>query len=214
MIVLAVLVGGCILLVGMGAWFGMMGLNQIKPIVGCAITFESMHDAIKDYTAENNGKLPSAEKWQDELKPYVARHLGNQMKEAKKEGAEWIMKAMDVERDWGCYKGDTDNMTGIAFNKALSGKKVDDMESKSTTVILFEIEAPRKNANEEYKRRDEKDSPKIMGSPRGWFEVTWDRVEYSGDSNMNFDTGRRSRERVSTEPSNESSSETSTSEGN
>lgn len=188
----------------------MKGLGQLKPIVGCQLTFESMHEAIQDYAEEHNGKLPSAEKWQDEMKPYVARHLGRLVKKMKDEDAGWIMKIMDVEKDWGCYKGDTEEMTGIAFNKSLSGKKVDDIESKSTSVILFEIEAPKRNASEDFKSLDPKDSPKIFGSIRGWYEVTWDGVENNGNSDMDIGSSRRVRVRTSTDSSNE----TSTSEGN
>ena len=33
--------------------------------------------------------------------------------------------------------------------------------------MLFEVESAKPSASEPYKARDDKDSPKIMGSPRG-----------------------------------------------
>jgi hypothetical protein len=208
MIVLAVLVGGCILLVGMGAWFGMMGINMVKPLVGCEVTFEALHESIKEYAEEHKGKLPSAEKWQDEMKPYLAKNLGAQVKKVNEEGVGWIMKVMDVEKDWGCYYPNSEKMTGIAFNSALSGKKVDDIESKSTTVILFEIKSPQKNATQKFERLNPDESPKIGDDARGWYEVTWEGSSSTGNVNMNFGTrNRRRSSNTSNSPSDSGTSE-------
>lgn len=189
MIVLAVLVGGCILAVGMTAFFGLKAWDQVKPIVGCSVAFESVHESLKDYARDHDGKLPPAATWQDELRPYVKASISKLQKEA--EGMGDMFKTMDPDGAWGCKTGKGDEMTGMAFNTELSGKKVDDIESKSTTVIVFEIERPSPNANEPYKARDPNASPSIFGERRGWFEVTWEEADI-------VNNGQRTRIRSTT----------------
>lgn len=213
MVIIAVLVGGCILLVGAAAFFGMNAFNSsIKPMIGCAVSFESIHGALRDYARDHGGKLPNAATWQDELRPYVKKSFDEARKEM--EGAPDIMRVMNVDSDkWGCYTGSGDDMTGMAFNDAVSGKKVDDLESPMTTVIVFEVEKGEKNLHMPYRKQDEAKSPAIFGDHRGWFEVTWDDAEMISDGKRVEVNARprRDRSRASSGESNEGAGSNSTS---
>jgi hypothetical protein len=150
-------IGGAVLIGGLGY----MGIKAGGPMVECMVGFEQLRQAMDLYIKENDGKLPKAETWQDDLRPYFART------QKAGDGA-GPFKEWDPQGDWGCQNGN--NRTGIAFNDRLSGKKVDDIEDKST-VVLFEVEGARKNAHEPYQPRDDKKSPEIMGTPRGWIKM-------------------------------------------
>lgn len=162
MIVLGIVGCGCLAIIGFGAFFGFKIFGQLKPLAGCAISFESVHKAMLTYTAENGGKLPKAETWQDDLRPYVAKEL-SQVKEAP-------FDIISADGNWGCSRQDNAPMTGMAFNSEFSGKPIAEAQSKNG-VLLFEIEAARRNAAQPYKPLDPNKSEKFMGMRRGWMVV-------------------------------------------
>lgn len=201
MIVVAVLVGGCLLAVGMAAFWGMSAFNSgVKPIVGCMVSFQSVHQGLHEYARENGGRLPKADTWQDDLRPYVKKAIENIRKDG--DGIDAFARIMNPDGNWGCYTGEGDKMTGMAFNDAFSGIKVDDIESKATSVLIFEIEEPRSNAHEAYRKREESTSPAIFGDHRGWIEVTWDQAEMLSDGQrVRVDVGNsRNRSRAESNP--------------
>lgn len=180
LIVILCVVGGICLICGIGAVAsGMWAFNKVGPMVGCIVNMTAAREGVLDYAKANNGTLPNAETWQDDIKQYVGRHL-------KKEDL-GPFKAMDPNGEWYC---ETDGVkTGIAYNSDLSGKKLDEVQNQYTTVAVFEIEAPKRNAHEPYKRRDKSTSPKLFGEPRGWlymFLQGHDIEGIEGESGGNF----------------------------
>lgn len=164
-ITIIAVVGGCVLMVGLMAYMFTGFWGKMTPSIGCAIAFEGARDALLEYAAEHDGALPNAESWQDDIRELMRRRL--------KEEADvpFDLKIMDPDGDWGCFKDDGKSMTGMAFNSALSGKKLAEISDPATIYLVFEIESPRPNAHEEYKARDNATSPKFMGTPRGWIKV-------------------------------------------
>lgn len=164
MIVLVCILVPCIGFVVLGGVMWNFGKNTVFPVVTCAIGFELVRDGIKEYAKEHDGKLPNAETWQDDVRPYYKASL-------KKDTAEFgPFEPMSPEGAWGC-KVEGDQYTGMAFNSDLSGKKLAEIEDKERTVLIFEIEKATTNAHEPYKARPRTTSPKMMGEHRGWVEV-------------------------------------------
>ena len=81
--------------------------------------------AFIQYVQDNDQKLPDADKWVDEIYPYL--------------------KTESVFRDPSAPAGEK---WSYAFNRNLSGRKVADLASPATTVILFESTMGAKNASD------------------------------------------------------------------
>lgn len=182
LVIIAVMCVGLIA-AGVGMYFWTMNLVKTTfiPTAQCAVGFEELRAALLDYAKDHDGKLPKAETWQDDVKPYYAKvKLGSEQNKDVPAGFE--IKKFPLDGDWGCKISDKD-MTGIAFNKDLSEMKVADIKDPYTTVLLFEIEKPSKNANEIYVPRSKTNAPRIiMGERRDWFRVTVQgRMDWSFD---------------------------------
>ena len=163
-LIIALVIGGialcCIgpmLLVAGGGFFF---FNKGKDLIACGQSIGFMRAAVIDYAKANGGKLPQADKWVDQVRPYYKKRVSNLKDEQKMFGA------ASAEGDWGCSAEGT--RTGIAFNTALSGKTLASITDKST-VLLFETTSTGANLNQLFKPLPENTSPKIMGNPRGWF---------------------------------------------
>lgn len=139
---------------------GAVAVKEGLPMAQCGIAFEDVRKALKDYAAEHDGKLPNADTWQDDVRPYykkaVERH-GDDL---------GPIKPIAPDAPWGCTTAD--GLTGIAFNSALSGKKLADIKDPKATVLVFEIDKASSNAHQEYVERPQSSGPKIMGEHRDW----------------------------------------------
>ncbi|HRK21650.1 MAG TPA: hypothetical protein PLX06_07580 [Fimbriimonadaceae bacterium] len=161
------LIAFCILGVVALGFFGFSMAKKVGgPMIGCAINFEAAREGIMEYAKEHEGKLPNAATWMDDVRPYIGKHLKKDADAVKMFGA----KVMEENGDWGCPVSDT-KMTGMAFNADLSGKLLTDVKDPYNTVLIFEIEAPKKNANEVYQPRPKSTSPTLMGENRGWISM-------------------------------------------
>jgi hypothetical protein len=162
-IIVASVVGICCL---GAAGIGFLGYRFItgaaKPLAECTMNFSLVQQAVDKYAEAHGGKLPSAATWQDDVRPYFQQIAGRRRDFGP-------FQVMDPNGDWGCTSGDT--KTGMAFNSDLSGKERSQLASQYDAILLFEIEAPKRNAAEPYKPRTFAASPKFMGKPRGWFVV-------------------------------------------
>ncbi len=139
---------------------GSAAMKEGLPIVQCGIAFEDVRKALKAYAGEHEGMLPSAETWQDDVRPYYAKAV-------KKHGDDLgPIKPMEAGGAWGCRNAS--DTTGMAFNTALGGKKLADIKDPKSTALIFEIEKPAPNAHEEFKERPRSTAPTIMGEHREW----------------------------------------------
>lgn len=182
------IVGACILLpcivcgVG-GGWFWSLFKNSIAPIATCSIAFESVRDGVKDYAHDHDGKLPNAETWQDDVKSYYAKSAASMKDQSGP------FPIMDANGEWGC-KQDDGTMTGMSFNEALSGKKLEDIKEPSSTVMIFESPKAQRNAHSKYTELTKSTSPMMMGKHRGWFYIHVEgSLESTGGGRVRFNQG-------------------------
>jgi len=162
---------------------GFFAFNKAKNLVACSAGATELGRAVLEYADDHDGKLPDAKKWQDEVKPYFARMAADQQRRVK------FIGTLDPNGVWGCKDESGPGMTGFAFNSELSGKKLTDISNKDETIMIFEVPTAAMNANQPYVEQSQADSPKIMGSPRGWITIA-----VNGDVITN---GRHSRTMVS-----------------
>jgi hypothetical protein len=166
-LIIGLVLGGiAICCIGGVALVGFFGLNFVKNTIGpmaeCVMNYEYVDRALKKYTAEHDGKLPSAATWQDELTPYVEKETEHDR------GKTGPFKVLDPRGTWGC--GTAAEQTGMAFNESVNGKTLTDA-MKNDTVVIFETKNSGRNLVEKYVDRDKSSSPKLMGKPRGWMTI-------------------------------------------
>lgn len=140
---------------------GFYAFNNGKGVAECVVNLTILQKTVKQYANDHDGKLPNAEKWQDQLRPYVAKRLQRNSEKSMP------FKMLTADGEWGCQATGSSS-TGIAFNSDFDGKKVQEVKDAMAAIVLFEIEKPRANAHEKYAPRDFKLSPKIFGTNRGW----------------------------------------------
>ncbi len=166
--------------------------NQTKNLIPCMFTMSTLNKSMEDYVKEK-GKYPSAEKWQDELAPYYTK--------ASKEFTEEFKDAPGPMKDWGniadinasldCNTSSSPK-TVLAFNPEISGKKPADIKDVDT-IMFFETTSSGRNIAEKPTARKFADSPKMMGSPRGWYQMNMD-----GEMVVVDDTGKVKHVDIST----------------
>jgi hypothetical protein len=128
---------------------------------------DAAHQAIVRY-AEKNGKLPDAKNWQSSLAEFLPRQ----------EVEFFGVRVPAAEEVWVCNSSDP--QTGVAFNSELSGKAWSEVAGES--VILFELPKTGVNQSAIYRPLPPKESPKVGGSPRGWFVVTKNGVQSAAEA--------------------------------
>lgn len=136
--------------------------NEIAPVVQCNLILENIRDAMLYYIERNGGRFPEADTWQDEIAEAFRRV--NEISNTRE------FSRLDPQGVWGCRYG-PNVMTGIAFNRALSGKRLEEVEHPEKTVVLYEIETPRRNAASEYPPPDRPETPPSPGRPRQWLSI-------------------------------------------
>lgn len=147
--------------------FFMKGVwGQVSSTAGCMATFEITHDAAIAYSKEHNGQLPSADKWQQEIKPYYER-LYNKM-ESEFKDASMLKGFLPARSDDVLQCKWEGRVTGIAYNSAVAGKKVSDFKEPTKTVMFFETDESAKNLTRPFKEMPKTKAPKIMYNDRDW----------------------------------------------
>jgi hypothetical protein len=163
-LIVGLILGGiglcCVLPIALIGGGGLFMFNKVKGFATCGIAYEDLYHAIQDYAKANGGKLPNAATWQTDVTNYY-KTVSSKHKDTGP------IEIMPAQGEWGCQN--EKGTTGIAFNKALSGKKLSDIKDLDKTPLLFEIDAPRMNAAEEYKKREPGTGPEMMmGQRRSW----------------------------------------------
>lgn len=164
-----------LLVCGLGGFavyqFSKGALGMVNSVIQCTLTFDLVQKSSLAYAKENGDLLPSADRWQEQISPYYVRlktKAISQMAEMK-DVPFLNFEPADISKPLSCSFGEP--TTGIAFNQALSGKKVADIKDPLTTPLFFESETIAVNASAEYKERAKESGPKIMGSGRDW--IVW-----------------------------------------
>jgi hypothetical protein len=165
LIILAVFVGFCCLLMIGG---GVMARRMAGPLMStaeCGMTLGFTEEAVNAYVAKN-GHYPDSEKWQDEIQPFYAeieQKFSKKLESKKNENLKNFFKIPKANEPLVCKTGEV--VTGFAFNDELSGKKPDDIKDKST-VVLYEVLNPAKNAHGKYNPAEAFSGPEIFGTKR------------------------------------------------
>jgi len=169
-----------------------MGKNTFS-VAGCMMNLQMAHGALIAYSMEHDGKLPNANTWQTDVRPYYERLHNKSFKEIEESGMKGMFKVGPPQGDWSCEVGDGAR-SGLAFNSALSGKKVSDIKDPRSVILVFEVNRSGQNLNEPYVERPKESSPKLLGKPRGWLYLPVDKTgakfdmeSRSSSSNMTFD---------------------------
>ncbi len=157
---------------------GLQFFKNVAPMAECMMNYSAVQKGMDEYAQANNGKLPPAATWQNDLKPYVEKSLAKLKKEAGP------FKVMDVNGDWGCTTGET--KTGMAYNTEIAGKTLEDVRAKAL-VTVFETPQIGRNQALKFEELPRSSSPKLMGNPRGWIKIVGGRVHMDGrDTDMKF----------------------------
>ena len=169
----------CILCVVFIAGAGWFAFKRSRATIACAIGFGEASEALRAYTDDHGGKLPTAERWQDELRPYFVK----QQKKDEDQGVK-MFGTFEADGMWTCKDESGQGPgTGIAFNSDLSGEKLSDIKNKDTTMVLFEVPKTGMNLNMPYVELNRAESPKVFGKPRGWFYIDADLQVGGTDKN-------------------------------
>ncbi len=161
-IVIGVVVLCCILPIAVLGGLGFYGFSKAKGMVGCSITFGNVQHAITDYATAHDGKLPNAATWETDIKPYYQTQVAKHAKEQQMFAPGASNGAL------GCSNDDS-TITGISFNKALSGKKLGEIKDPFDSVLIFEVPIAGTNLNSEYKPQPYETSPQMFNKRRGWY---------------------------------------------
>jgi hypothetical protein len=173
LIVGAVLALGCIGIC-VGGWF-LVGrsVGLVAPAVQCMSEISLNQAAIKAYADANDGVLPPAEAWQDEISSFYEAEYAKWEPLQKELGNLPGPSAMNISvakpgEAIGCTFGEPD--TGFAYNSDVAGKKLAEVDS--STMLLFETEKKEYNQAMPFVEKDNASSPKIENKARGWFGVS------------------------------------------
>jgi len=145
-------------------------MNQTKNLMPCMFSLSNLSSSMDDYLKEK-GKYPPAATWQDELAPYYAassKKFTDEFKDAPGPLKDWGNIA-DINADLECNSSSSPK-TFLAYNPELAGKKPADIKDVDT-ILFFETTSTGRNIAEKPAERKFADSPKMMGSPRGWYQM-------------------------------------------
>jgi hypothetical protein len=176
LVILGLCAACCIIGVIVFAGAGFFAFKKMRNTIGCALGFTEAGLAMKDYAKAHDNKLPPADTWQDAIRPYYAKRIEADL---KKDGSN-VFGSFDPEGQWVCKDESGSGQTGIAFNTDLAGKSLDDIQNKSTTIVLFEVPKTGSNLNMPYTELSDSTSPRTFNTPRGWFTVNANLQEAKG----------------------------------
>ncbi|MBV6459836.1 MAG: hypothetical protein HONBIEJF_02990 [Fimbriimonadaceae bacterium] len=184
----------CLALLGVCTYFGMKVMREAFPMAGCAVSMEFLREAAQGYAAEHDGKLPPAQTWQEDLKPYLKKAISG-----KKEDLGPIKVVDPDSAVWVCAETDA-YKTGIAYNADVAGKVASEVANPGSTVLFFETEKAGSNVAAKYKPLPKESSPKLMGKNRGWILVHMegDVEGFDNNSGTTFDVGKNKGWKIET----------------
>jgi len=166
----------CVVLIGGGLFAfrkGVTMLNeQVIPMASCVENHTLLRDAAKEWAKNHGGKLPAGENWQatiiEDYKKLYMKEFSGSNKEVF--GLKFDIKEGTADKPFECANPNN-VITGIAYNKAIAGMKLDDIKDQDKTMMFFEIEKPELNAVKDYVELPKSTSPTIMGEHRDWMRM-------------------------------------------
>ncbi len=161
----------CLGIVGIGA-LGVGAMKSIGPMVGCSLNMYQAQKAMFAYADAHDGKLPSAETWQDDIAQYYSTELSS--RKSGKGMAQVGIKIAPITDALPCNEANP--KTGIFFNSDFAGKKITDAKDPGRSWILYEDVNPVMNGNAPWKPKSDATAPMIMGSRRQWLKLSLNKA--------------------------------------
>ncbi|OWU65063.1 MAG: hypothetical protein CBB60_006630 [Armatimonadetes bacterium Cent15-Ar3] len=168
--ILGVLTLCCGLPLGFVGYFGYKGFKGSMGMISCYANTSVMAKALKEYSADHEGKLPPAATWQTDLAKYFKSG-------AKKE--EMPFKIWQPGGEWSC--GSDNAKTGFMFNEAFGGKLAAEVaKSHPEEPAIFETKTVAFNQTGAFKKLPFEESPRLLDSfdevkeRRGWIMIMSD----------------------------------------
>lgn len=144
-------------------------LRQMGQAGGCGASFSMMRQAVLDYSKEKGGALPNAATWEDDVAPFYQAQYDLMVADLKGTPMDRYIPFVKPGEVFTCTD-DGGRKTGIAFNKELSGVKLDTITDKANTVVLFEVPTTGRNQHQPYELvRAPK--PRMMNTHRDWLVI-------------------------------------------
>ncbi len=157
----------CIAIIGFGA-MGYGVYNGTKDMLPCLFTSDLLGRSMNEYVKEK-GKFPPTANWQTEIAPYYEKaatdfkaDMGNAPGPLKQWG-----NVADINQPLACNKKGTE--TFLIYNSEVAGKKIEDVDADTTALIFEDDKGGSMNEARKFERKPFGTSPKLMGSPRGWY---------------------------------------------
>lgn len=140
------------------------GARAVAPTAGCAFSVDAISKALRGYAAEHEGRLPAAERWQTDLRPYYERAR------AEAGPAAGALGLAAPDEPWGCGAGP--ERTGLVFNSLVGGRKIAEMERPEQQVVVFERPGSGTDRSAAFEPREVGPSPRVAGATRAWFGIS------------------------------------------
>lgn len=188
LLILAIPCVGCIMCVSLVIPSMGKGAGEVGRLASCTVSAQMAHSALLAYAQDHNDTLPPAATWQDAVQPNYKKLYDKAAAEFK-EVPDWMgfrILPSDPTGPIQCEVSSTQS-TGFAFNSELGGKKVGSIKDPDKTILLFEIEAPARNAHQVYKERPAKSGPPVMGDRRNWLAFSITNAEFEGAFKTNVE---------------------------
>lgn len=168
--------------------------NQVGQQTPCVLSMMTLSESLDEYVKEK-GTYPPAATWQDELAPYYIKSSDKITEEFK--DAPGPLKDLgnlaDISAELSCNSKSSPS-TYLSYNSDIAGKKPADIIERNT-ITFFETTTAGRNLAEKPVERKFADSPKMMGTPRGWYQMNIDGEMVVIDENgkvqdVDISTGR------------------------
>ena len=167
-------------------------IGQVSTTASCMAMFNMAHDATVAYSMEHGGKLPPADSWQKDIKPYYDRL--NKKMAAEFEDAEMLKGFLPPSADGDLVCTWEGKKTGISYNSEVAGKVMTSIQNPTTTVMFSETETHGFSQSGPYKAPPTSRAPKMMYNERDW--IVW-YIEGNKDP---FESGSSSTKSIKITP--------------
>ncbi len=162
------------------------GMKELSTVGQCPINMGIANSAIKDYVNEK-GMFPKAETWQEDIRPYYEKKYSKYAEEMKDAGPmKDFLGVVEPGKPLPCSNGK--EITGIFYNKNLSGKKKADFKDIGNEVTLFEAPGVIYNANGVPFEGKQNSKETAFGKPRPMWKMTFDEDIESSGGEIKFST--------------------------
>lgn len=142
-------------------FFGKNLWGELGSTFSCMAAFELNQKALLAYAEEHEGKLPPAATWQTDTKAYYERLRTKLVKEGMPAEFQPQASGQPFRCDWNGKE------TGIAYNTAIAGKKVDSIADPDKTALVFEVPSVKLDQAMSY-TEIKNTAPKLFMNRRDW----------------------------------------------